>query len=100
MKRTRILSALLAALLLMGSCGLAQTALAAGAPAASSRSSSVSYQAEVTASSLNIRKGAGTGYGVVGTLRRGDTCTVVEERRDSRGITWGYLGDGRGWVCL
>ncbi len=100
MKRSRVIAGVLAALLLLGAGGGIPVALAAEVPAAASHSTSTSYRVEVTASSLNIRKGVGTGYSVVGSLKRGDTCVIVEERADSRGVSWGYLGDGRGWISL
>lgn len=48
----------------------------------------------VTASALNVRKGAGTGYAVVTCLTKGAQVTVYEE---SNG--WGKIGDGK-WVSM
>lgn len=52
----------------------------------------------VTASSLNIRKGAGTSYAITGTLKKGVTVTAVEETKTSSGTVWCRLSSG-GWVC-
>ena len=60
---------------------------------ASTGSSNGTYK--VTANGgLNIRSGAGTGYGVVGGLSNGATVTVYET---SNG--WGRIGDGK-WVSM
>ena len=48
----------------------------------------------VTASALNVRKGAGTNYSVVTCLTKGAQVTVYEE---SNG--WGRIGDGK-WVSM
>ena len=50
---------------------------------------------KVTASSLNIRKGAGTSYPVVGCIKGEGTYTIVAE---SNG--WGKLKSGAGWISL
>ena len=52
----------------------------------------------VTADTVNLRSGPGTGYNTVGTLQRGDRVTVTEEASGS-GLRWGKLSDGN-WVCL
>ncbi|MBR6555163.1 MAG: SH3 domain-containing protein, partial [Clostridia bacterium] len=44
--------------------------------------------------SLNIRSGPGTGYSRVGSLKNGDTVTLIDERDG-----WGALLQG-GWVSL
>lgn len=53
--------------------------------------------ATVTGNGLNIRSGAGTNYGVVGALNKGQTVTVYE-RADADGHTWGRIDQG--WICL
>lgn len=55
----------------------------------------VNYIVRVTADSLNVRKGAGTSYAVVTTVKKGDAYTIVKEQNG-----WGYLKSGAGWICL
>lgn len=52
---------------------------------------------KVTASALNIRSGAGTGYTVVGKLYRGETVEILEKKTVD-GVTWGKCS--KGWVSL
>lgn len=58
-------------------------------------SSSVSYTVRVIVDSLNIRSGAGTGYKVVGTVKKGGVYTIVEEKNG-----FGRLKSGKGWISL
>ena len=51
----------------------------------------------VDASALNIRKGAGTNYDVVGKFYRGDSVEILEEKTVN-GTAWGRCS--KGWVCL
>lgn len=53
------------------------------------------YLVKVTASALNIRKGAGTTHAIVGCIKDKGTYTIVEE---SNG--WGKLKSGAGWISL
>lgn len=54
------------------------------------------YTICVTASTLNIRSGAGTNYKIVGTLNKSNTkYTIVEEKNG-----FGKLKSGAGWICL
>lgn len=53
------------------------------------------YKVKVTADVLNIRKGAGTSYDVVGTISKGGVYTIVKEDNG-----WGYLKSGAGWISL
>lgn len=59
------------------------------------------YVAKVTADVLNIRKGAGTNYAKVGTVKKGEAYTIVEEK-SGQGSNKGYgrLKSGAGWVSL
>lgn len=57
----------------------------------------VSYKVQVTASSLNIRKGPGTSYAVVGTITDKGTYTIIENSADGK---WGKLKSGAGWISL
>ena len=54
-----------------------------------------SYLARVTANVLNIRKGPGTNYDVVGTIQDRGTYTIVEEKNG-----FGRLKSGAGWISL
>lgn len=59
-----------------------------------------SYIVKVTASVLNIRKGAGTNYAVVGSIKKSECYTIVAEA-DGKGATkWGKLKSGAGWISL
>lgn len=51
----------------------------------------------VTAYSLNIRAGAGTGYDVVGSLSQGDRVEVLETKTVD-GKTWARIAEG--WVSM
>ncbi|MEA4964800.1 MAG: N-acetylmuramoyl-L-alanine amidase [Oscillospiraceae bacterium] len=67
-------------------------------PAATTAATSTDpdYVVRVTAQSgLNVRKGPGTGYGVVMSLPHGGGYTIVEEQDG-----WGKLKSGAGWICL
>ena len=58
------------------------------------------YLVKVTASSLYIRKGAGTNYGKAGSIKDKGVYTIVEEA-DGKGATkWGRLESGKGWISL
>lgn len=59
------------------------------------------YLAKVTANALNIRKGAGTNFAVVGCIRDKGTYTIVAESKGT-GATkgWGKLKSGAGWISL
>ena len=53
------------------------------------------YKIMVNTGALNVRKGAGTNYGVAKIIRKGETYTIVEEKSG-----WGKLSDGSGWISL
>lgn len=53
------------------------------------------YLVRVTASVLNVRAGAGTGYKVNTTVKKGGVYTIVAEQNG-----WGKLKSGAGWVNL
>ncbi len=44
--------------------------------------------AKVTASLLNVRSGAGTGYSKIGTLKKGKTFIVTGTAKDKSGVKW------------
>lgn len=53
------------------------------------------YMVKVTASAMNIRKGAGTSYPVVGCIGDKGIYTIVAEDNG-----WGKLKSGAGWISL
>ena len=53
------------------------------------------YRVKITASVLNVRKGAGTNYGIATTVKKNEVYTIVGE---SNG--WGKLKSGAGWISL
>ena len=56
---------------------------------------SSNYLVKVTANALNIRKGPGTSYAVVGCIRDKGVYTMVQEQDG-----WGKLKSGAGWISL
>lgn len=50
---------------------------------------------EIITDTLNIRKGAGTSYDIVGTVKKGGVYTIVEVKNN-----WGRLKSGAGWISL
>ena len=54
-----------------------------------------SYIVRITADVLNVRKGAGVGYKVVTTVKKGEAFTIVDEQNG-----WGKLKSGAGWISL
>lgn len=61
----------------------------------SSNAPATSYIVRITASELNVRKGAGTGYKIVTTVKKGEAYTIVDECNG-----WGKLKSGVGWIKL
>lgn len=59
-----------------------------------------SYKVKVTASVLNIRKGAGTNYALAGAIRNGGVYTIVQESTGQGATKWGKLKSGAGWISL
>lgn len=57
------------------------------------------YLVRVTANVLNIRSIAGTDYKIVGTIKKGEVYTIVEEKIVGT-MKWGKLKSGVGWICL
>lgn len=58
-------------------------------------SSASGYVVRITADVLNVRKGPGTGYGIVTTVKKGEAYTIVDENNG-----WGKLKSGVGWIKL
>lgn len=56
---------------------------------------STSYVVKITTNALNIRKGPGTNYAIIGCIRDKGTYTIVEEKNG-----WGRLKNGAGWISL
>ena len=63
----------------------------------------VSYIVSVTVDGLNIRKGPGTTYKILGTIRDRGSYTIVKEKKVGN-TTWGLLKagpqPGSSWICL
>lgn len=58
------------------------------------------YLVTVTADSLNIRKGAGTNYAIVGAIKDKGVYTIVEEANGNGATKWGLLKSKAGWISL
>lgn len=62
------------------------------------------YLVRVTTDTLNIRKGAGTNYGIVGTIKDKGTYTIVDESTGIGAAKWGllksYKDNRNGWISL
>lgn len=97
----KLISGLLAALLLISAPGLLQSAGAISADeGAVSAANSSSYEVKVTSNALTIRAKADKTSAVKGYLQKNDVVTIVDEAVDSRGYTWGKLSTGEGWISL
>ena len=59
-----------------------------------------SYRVQVTASSLNIRKGPGTNYKKNGAIKDKGVYTIVDESNGKGATRWGKLKSGAGWISL
>lgn len=60
-----------------------------------------SYIVRITPSDgVNIRKGAGTDYAIVGAIAQGGAYTIVEEKTGKGATKWGKLKSGAGWIAL
>ena len=55
----------------------------------------VGYRVRITASVLNVRKGAGTNYSIATTVKKNEVYTIVEEKNG-----WGKLKSGAGFIYL
>ena len=53
------------------------------------------YVARITASSLNVRAGAGTNFEIKTVVHKNEAYTIVEEKNG-----WGKLKSGAGWISL
>lgn len=59
----------------------------------------ISYKVKITASFLNVRKGPGTSYGIVTTIKKGEIYRIVEEEKKG-GTVWGRLEGEIGYISL
>ena len=60
-----------------------------------------SYIVRITSDSgVNIRKGAGTNYDVVGAIPKGGAYTIIAEKNGKGAKKWGKLKSGAGWIAL
>ena len=57
------------------------------------------YKVKITANKLNVRKGAGTSYGIATQIKKGEVYTIVEEVKNGDTI-WGKLKSGAGYISL
>lgn len=55
----------------------------------------IGYKVRITASVLNVRQGAGTGYKITTTVKKNEVYTIVDEYKG-----WGKLKSGAGWISL
>lgn len=58
------------------------------------------YTVKVTASVLNIRKGAGTNFATNGSIKDKGVYTIVAEADGQGAKKWGKLKSGVGWISL
>lgn len=58
------------------------------------------YTIKVDTSSLNVRKGAGTNYPIVASVKKGEVYTIVAEADGTGAKKWGKLKSGVGWISL
>lgn len=65
------------------------------------KSAFTEYKVKITADTLNVRSGAGTGYSVVTTVKKGEVYTIVAEATGAGSDSgWGKLKSGAGWISL
>ena len=68
--------------------------------AATSQATTSAKQVKITGSSVNVRKGAGTSYGVITSVKRGNIYTYTATQKVSS-VTWYkivYSGTKTGWI--
>ena len=58
------------------------------------------YQVRIDTDTLNVRAGAGTGFSIVGTVKRGDIYTIIAESDGAGAKKWGKLKSGAGFISL
>ena len=67
--------------------------------AAKDKPATTSFKVKITVDELNVRAGAGTGYKVKSTVKKGEVFTIIQEKKVA-GKQWGKLKSGAGWICL
>lgn len=75
--------------------GVGKGTVKKAASTATASTSFKSYKVKITASTLNVRAGAGTGYKVKTTVVKNQVFTIVSEKNG-----WGKLKSGAGWIKL
>lgn len=70
------------------------------APVSESTQTFSEYKVKIKADVLNIRKGAGTNYGINGTIKEKGVYTIVAESDGTGATKWGKLKSGAGWISL
>lgn len=80
--------------------GVAIYPKATAAPSAPTPTEFKPYLVRVTDSALNIRKGAGTNYGINGCIKDKGVYTIVAEANGQGATKWGKLKSGAGWISL
>ena len=63
-------------------------------------SKSVSYKIQVTSTKASVRQYASISAKATATVKKGAIATVTAEQKDSRGITWVKLANGKGWISM
>ena len=53
------------------------------------------FNIQITANTLNVRKGPGKGYDIVGVAKKNEKYIIVNTSGD-----WGYLKSHKGWISL
>lgn len=64
-------------------------------------SSGNKYIVTVTASTVVVRKGAGTSYGKIATVKKGRVFDYISEKKDKKGTTWyqiQYSSSVKAWI--
>lgn len=57
------------------------------------------YLVRITATTLNVRAGAGINYNVTATVKKDEVFTIVDTYNNN-GTIWGKLKSGAGWISL
>lgn len=79
----------------------ASTSTSSSSGSSGTSSAFKSYIVRITPSDgVNIRKGAGTDYAIVGAIAQGGAYTIVEEKTGKGATKWGKLKSGAGWIAL
>ena len=100
MKLKRMAAGMLAALTIIATPGVIQSAQAVSVPASTSASSASikAYNVKVTAYSLNVRQSASAKAKITAVLKKGNTVTITDEKKVSSTTTWGKTS--KGWINL